>query len=221
MSRNNTSKATLKSKPTDKLREFFIFEPHNAIISGVTNSGKTHFVLDLLETYYLGHFENIVLFCPTFDFNDTYNRRWVFKDKNFIVLNPKSVRSNLNHVILICTEVFKGSNSLFIIDDCANLQDSKRKATEICNLAFSGRHYGITTWVLIQKYNSIVKDFRENIRFLILFYNKDENAMKNALEENAVIPREQRDNVIRFLKENKTAKLLIRLQYPREFLLFK
>jgi hypothetical protein len=43
------------------------------------------------------------------------------------------------------------------LDDCANLQDSKKKVSELCHLAFSGRHYS-TIWVLNQKYNSIVKD---------------------------------------------------------------
>lgn len=200
---------------------FFLFEPFNMIISGVTNSGKTHFVLDLLENVYSNYFDNIVLFCPTFFHNETYNRQWIFKDKKFIVLDPNLVKTQLNDVIKYCIEIFKSSNTLFIIDDCANLHDVKRKATELCHLAFSGRHYGISTWVLIQKYNSLVKDFRENIRFLVLFYNKDENAMKQALEENAVIPKEKRENVLVFLKENKTGKLLIRLQFPRSFLLIK
>ena len=83
--------------------ELFIFEPFNMIISGVTNSGKTHFALDLLKTVYRGHFENIVLFCPTFDYNETYNRKWIFKDNNVFVLDPNLVRSNLNSLIFVCT----------------------------------------------------------------------------------------------------------------------
>jgi len=46
----------------------------------------------------------------------------------------------------------------------ANLEDVKKKATSLTELAFSARHYGISVWVICQKYNSIVKDFRENIR---------------------------------------------------------
>ena len=203
------------------LKEFFLFEPFNMIISGVTNSGKTHFMLDLLETVYRDYFDFIVLFCPTFFHNETYNREWIFSDKSFIVINPNLVKTNMNEVIKNCVEVYKSSNTLFIFDDCANLHDAKRKASELCDLAFSGRHYQISTWVLIQKYNSLVKDFRENIRILVLFYNKDENAMKQALEENSIIPKEDRVKVLDFLKENKSSKLLIRLQYPRKFLLIK
>ena len=203
------------------MKKLLLFEPHNMLISGITNCGKTHFILDLLEQEYIGHFDFIVLFCPTFFMNKTYNRKWIFKDNNFIVINPESVKCHLNQVISFVSETYKGLNTLFIIDDCANLQDSKRKTSELCNLAFSGRHYGITTWVLVQKYNSIVKDFRENIRMLVLFYNKDENAMKYALEENAVIPKEKRNEIIEYSKKNKTGKLLIRIQHPRHFLLIK
>jgi len=205
----------------NKSGDIFIFEPYNAIISGVTNCGKTYFILDLLETVYKDHFENIVLFCPTFSYNETYNRKWIFKDRNFIVFDPAHVKASLNTVLWLCLQIFQGTNTLFIIDDCANLQDSKRKATELCNLAFSGRHYGITTWVLIQKYNSVVKDFRENIRLLVLFYNKDEKALKQALEENAIIPKDQRDTIFELLKTEKISKIVFRLEPPRNYYLFK
>ena len=205
----------------EEFKKFFIFQPHNMIISGATNCGKTYFVLDLLETVYKDHFENIVIFCPTFMPNKTYDRKWIFKDKKVYIIDPNFVKQNLNLSISFCLEIFKGSKTLFLIDDCANLQDSKRKATEICNLAFSGRHYDITTWILIQKYNSIVKDFRENIQMLVLFYNKDETAMKQALEENAVIPKEQRNYIVKALKSSKKGKVIMRLHYPWNFYLFK
>ncbi len=154
------------------------------LISGVTNCGKTHYILDLLENEYKNYFDFIVLFCPTYLFNKTYNRKWIEQNENFVVLNPEAVKNKLDEVLKVCIDVYKGSKTLFLIDDCANLHDSKKKESEICYLAFSGRHYGIYTWKLNQKYNSIVKDFRENIRFLILFYNKDHDAMKLALDEN-------------------------------------
>ena len=203
------------------MEDLFIYEPFNAIISGCTNCGKTHFILDMLETYYRHHFENIIIFCPTFEHNKTYDREWIFSERNVIVLDPRLVKKDLNKTLLASMETFKGSNTLFIIDDCANLKDSKRKASELCGLAFSGRHYGITTWVLVQKYNSIVKDFRENIRMLVLFFNKDEDSMKMALQENDIIPRQEREVILDFLRENKTAKLILRLEFPRKFGVYK
>ena len=55
-----------------------------------------------------------------------------------------------------------GNNTLFLIDDCANLHDSKMKESAIGKLAFHGRHHNISTLIIIQKYNAIVKDFRDN-----------------------------------------------------------
>ena len=87
----------------------------------------------------------------------------------------------------------------------------------LCFLAFSGRHFGITSWVLNQKYNSIVKDYRDNIRFLVLFYNKDKKSMKDALEENQIISKEDHEYYMEKLKDNKNSKLLFRLQHPFTF----
>ena len=197
--------------------DIFIDEPHNMLVSGATNCGKTYFVLDLIEKHYHSKFNYIVIFCPTYFFNRTYEREWIFKDKKVIILNPQSVKYNLDATLKIAEEVFKGSNTLFIIDDCANLSDTKKKASELCHLAFSGRHYSITVWVLNQKYNSIVKDYRENIRMLVLFFNKDETSMKQALEENDIIPKEKRSEIIRELKERKGSKVILRLQHPFDY----
>jgi hypothetical protein len=35
-----------------KIGDLLIFEPHNMLVSSVTNCGKTHFILELLETEY-------------------------------------------------------------------------------------------------------------------------------------------------------------------------
>ena len=194
-----------------------LYKPHNMLVSGVTNCGKTRFILDLLEKEYRNVFDNIVIFCPTFFFNKTYERKWILTDKNVYIIYPQAVKDHLDTVLRFTIETFKGSNTLFIIDDCANLQDSKKKVSELCNLAFSGRHYGITVWLLNQKYNSIVKDFRENIRILVLFFNKDETAMKQALEENGIIPKDQRQKIIDHLKKTKGSKLILRLENPYIF----
>ena len=40
-------------------------------------------------------------------------------------------------------------------------------------LAFSGRHAEQSVWVPTQKYNSVLKDLREQTRWVCLFYYKD------------------------------------------------
>ena len=53
----------------------------------------------------------------------------------------------------------------------------------LTKLAFHARHVNISTWLLTQKYNAIVKDFRENIMMLVLFYDKDEESRDAAFRK--------------------------------------
>ena len=68
--------------------------PHSAIVCGQTGCGKTEFVLDLLESEYAGVFDNIVILCPTINWNKAYKTRsWIGdvrkpKDKYITIVNP-------------------------------------------------------------------------------------------------------------------------------------
>ena len=64
--------------------------PHTAIFTGPTSCGKTQRVLDLIEKEYRGHFENIVILCPTLRWNKTYlERPWIWKDSFVFCIEPK------------------------------------------------------------------------------------------------------------------------------------
>ena len=62
--------------------------------------------------------------------------------KNIIV---NDINENLDEYLEINMKYFGGYNILFLIDDCANLHDSKIKESAISKLAFHDRHYGIST----------------------------------------------------------------------------
>ena len=197
------------------MSEIWLEPPFNMLVSGVTNCGKTYYVLELLKTVYKNKFDYIVIFCPTFIENKTYNQSFIYDDDDIIIL---IVDGNLNALLLIATEVYKNFNTLFIIDDCANLHDSKMKSSQLTNLAFSGRHLGISTWVIAQKYNSVVKDYRENIRMLVLYYNKDDSALQLALEENNIIEKDKRAEVKKYIRDNKNSKIIMKLEYPYNYI---
>ena len=112
------------------------------LISGITNCGKTHYVLDLLEKYYKNKFDYIVIYCPTFFVNKTFDRKFIYNNKNIIIID---VNSNLDEYLEINMKFFSGYNTLFLIDDCANLHDSKMKESAICKLAFHERRHNIST----------------------------------------------------------------------------
>ena len=66
----------------------------------------------------------------------------------------------------------KGHETLFIIDDCSVKGEINTKRDALSELAFSSRHRNHSLWVLAQKYNSVSKEVREQIKWLCLFFTK-------------------------------------------------
>ena len=68
-----------------------------------------------------------------------------------------------------------------------------KKKDMISELAFSGRHAEQSVRVLSQKYNSVLKDSREQIQWLVLIHYKDRDSFIEALHENDVIRPEKQN----------------------------
>ena len=175
----------------------FIKKAHAAIICGATDCGKTEFTLNLLETEYKQFFKYIIIICPTWRYNQTYlKRKWLFNDPDHVYLvNPKEFvpesKDPLNDTLKVFFEAIgklDKSQVLFLVDDCSAEKGMKRKQQMLSELAFSGRHPGCSLWILTQKYNSVVTDLREQIKWLALFYCKDRDSFEEAIRENDVIP---------------------------------
>ena len=60
--------------------------PFNMIVVSMTACGKTHFLLELLEKEYRGHFDYIYLLCPTFTWNKTCQSWRFINDPDFFVI---------------------------------------------------------------------------------------------------------------------------------------
>jgi GTPase SAR1 family protein len=188
--------------------------PFNMLISGITGCGKTHLILDLLETEYRNKFDYIIIICPTFAYNKTYHRKFILNDPDVFAI---AIIDKLNEILDVVLKKFGDikEQTLIIIDDCANLYDAKLKATALTKLAFHGRHINLSTWVITQKYNAIVKDFRENIKVLILFYDKDKESRDSAFKENDIgITTIEKDSIVKKLKNDVNCKLVMRLFPP-------
>ena len=137
-------------------------QPHCALIVGKTNSGKTKWILDLLETRYRNTFEAIVIICPTLFKNKTYlSRRWIYSDENVFLCDLDREQLTLNESIDLYQHVLDGVRTLFIVDDCSSMQEIKyrKKTCALTKMAFSGRHFNHSCWLLTQKYNSEQKAF--------------------------------------------------------------
>ena len=82
------------------------------------------------------------------------------------------VDGKLNEWIKLFKNALKGHQTLFIIDDCSAEGEINRKRDALSELAFSGRHRNHSLWVLTQKYNSVSKDVRDQIKVAIPFLYK-------------------------------------------------
>ncbi|CAC5391445.1 unnamed protein product [Mytilus coruscus] len=181
--------------------------PHCAIICGQTGCGKMEFVLDLLEKEYSGVFKHIVILCPTIQWNKANkNREWIGdvrkpKTKNLIIVNP----------------IVKEEEKLLELLRIATKELTKKKDM-LSELAFSGRHAEQSVWVISQRYNSVLKDLREQTKWLCMFYTKDRDSFDNCLRENDVIPTlEERQRIKEELKKKKHRKLILKTDQPTDF----
>ena len=144
--------------------------PHSAMFVSVTACSKTEFLLQLLETEYKNLFEFIVILYPTILDNKTYLfRKWIFDD----LLIVCDLEGKLNEWIKLFKNTLKGYQTLFIIDDCSAESQINKKRDALLELAFSSQHRNHSLWVLTQKYNSVSKDVREQIKWLCLIFTKD------------------------------------------------
>ena len=108
-----------------------------------------------------------------------------------------------------------GELTLYITDDCSASTALTKKKDMLSMLAFSGRHAEQSVWVLTQKYNSVLKDLREQTRWVCLFHCKGRDSFEEYLLKNDVIPsRKHRALVRKQLAETKHAKLLLKTDQP-------
>ena len=204
---------------------------HSAIICGATDCGKTEFVLNLLETKYKDFFKYIVIICPTWRYNKTYlSRKWLFNDPEHVFLvdpNEFATKSKdpLNETLNAFFEIIgklDESQVLFLIDDCSAEKGMTKKKQMLSQLAFSGRHLNCSVWILTQKYNSVLTDVREQIKWMALFYCKDRDSFEEALRENDVIPsREERQKMRLLLSTYKHSKLILITEQPTSYYFLK
>ena len=182
--------------------------PHSATFVGVTTCGKTEFLLRLLEIVYKSHFEFIVILCPTI-----WTIRRTFLGNGFLTIRMFffvcDLEGKLNEWIKLFKSALQGHQTLFIIDDCSAEGEINKKRDALSELAISGRHRNQSLWVLAQKYNSVTKDVREQVKWLCLFFTKDRDSFEDCLRENDVIPdKNERNRLKKCLQDRPYSKLI-------------
>ena len=112
--------------------------PFHCIITEPTNCGKTKYLIEQLRGPFKNVFDYIILICPTY-------RGFAKNDKHFLVLmSDASNQAEIEELLNLCAILFSGMNTLIILDDCAVSKDMKNLSNEFIELAFSGRHKGLS-----------------------------------------------------------------------------
>ena len=129
--------------------------PFHCIITGPTNCGKTKYLIEQLRGPFKNVFNYIILICPTYDRNKTY-QGFAKNDKNFLVLMPDATnQAEIEELLHLSAVLFSGMNTLIILDDCAVSKDLKNRSNKFIELAFSGRQrfisLGIDTTININR----------------------------------------------------------------------
>ena len=184
--------------------------PFNALIVGLTNSGKTQFLVSQLCGPFCGKFDYVVLICPTFAYNNTLYR-FAERDPRLYVIICE--QHQVETWLKVASVSFEGT--LIVLDDCAASKNVKGRTGELVKLGFSARHSGISVWVLTQQLYSIAKPFRENVAAIVLFYTPSAKTTKAIFEEHAgELSHDELRQMIARLKEHKFAHLIFSLRHP-------
>ena len=189
--------------------------PFHCIITGPTNCGKTQHPIEQLRGSFKDVFDSIVLICPTYAKNKTYHG-FAENDKNIIVASPDASNSDeINDLLHESADLFSGTNTLIIWDDCAVSKDLKKRSNKNNNLAFSGRHEGLSVWVLTQQLTSIAKPFRENVACVVAFHNSSQIGTRTLFEDyGGDLDADTCKKFAELLKSERYSRICFCLRYP-------
>jgi len=155
-------------------------------------------------------FEAIFILCPTWKRNRTYLEcSWLWRGPHasrFLFIDPGE---KLHDWLRALFGVAVDTSTLYLIDDMAASKALTKKDT-LSELAFIGHHVKQSLWVLVQKYNAVCKDVREQTKWVGLFHCKYRFSFTDALDENDIVPYELRALLHMRLSERKHAKLLLK-----------
>ena len=126
-----------------------------------------------------------------------------------------SNQAEIVELLNLSAVLFSGTNTLIILDDCAVSKDLKNRSNKFIELAFSGRHKGLSVWVLTQQLTSIAKPFRDNMGCVVAFHNPSQMGTKTLFEDfGGDLDIDTRKKLMELLKSERYSKLCFCLQYP-------
>ena len=113
--------------------------------------------------------DKIIIICPTFPRNKTYqNEEFIFRDTNILVcdcdFDDVEQYIKISRCFINCKPSIE--NALIIFDDIVCSKDILKQTSEITKLSFSGRHENISFILITQDFHTIPKKFGKIVQSL-------------------------------------------------------
>ena len=189
-------------------------EPHTALFIGSTGCGKTQKVVELLQNEYNCHYDYIVILCPTLRENKTYQScKPLWTDDDVFLIDPED---KLLEWIEKFSNLFRGFETLFVIDDCIATNELDKKRTKLLEIAISGRHRGHSLWLITQSYTAIPKNLRRQKKQLFTWFLDEQSDFDQiAKETNIIRDPEKWKEIQEKLDGSEFGCLHLRVKHPR------
>ena len=117
------------------------------------------------------------------------------------------------------SNLLTGSVTLFLIDDIIADEALNKRHQPLLELAISGRHRGLSLWLLTQSYTAVPNNIRRQEKMLYVLYPKNRTDLNTIHEENDVIGPEELARVKAELKWGKHTCLIMRMEHPRSYII--
>ena len=156
-------------------------------------------------------FKNLVILCPTIEWNKVYKTRSWIGEENIFIVNPvlPDGTEKLQELLRLFFNRFAGSQHCISSMTALPPKSSQRKKDMLSQLVFSGRHAEQSVWVVSQRYISVLKDLREQANWVCMFYTKDRDSFEHCLREN-----DARQKIKKELSKVKHRKLMLKTDQP-------
>lgn len=152
-------------------------KPFRMLMQGVSASGKTYLLKEILYTFLKGEFDEIFLICPTWQDQEIYRKMGIRKENKFIT----STNETFDKIMEKCKNNKKeNKKSLIILDDFLYTELSKNSGSLAENIS-TIRHKNTSIIVLSQYYKALPPVVRTNMDKVVSFRNDSEtqiNIMK-------------------------------------------
>ena len=165
------------------------------IISGKKGTGKTSLILNVLSQKvkdggYKKYFDNIWFISPTAEMDDKANKliTELKEDNKYYKHLDVAIIDEIEAQILAynAENIKKEPRNLLILDDCICELPPRLGKSLLNKLVVLARHYKLSIWFLVQKYNSLNTLIRSNAD-LISFFKTDNEKEYKTLEDDVFI----------------------------------